>query len=206
MSAAPPATPTRRGTCGASTPRRARAIWHLPFPRGFWASPALNAEKGRLYIGNADGYFYALRMSDGGLVWKRNLDARIWGSAAVTDGCVVVGRARRARVVPERGQRRAAVGLRHAGRHRRHALRLRRADRHRRPAGQRLLHRRSARRARRSIRTGSLRNSRSPARSDHAMNGIPQPRNPAPEPGTYQDTNAGCVDHLLEPVPGPAYE
>lgn len=30
-------------------------------------------------------------MYDGSLIWKRNLGARIWSSAAVTDGCVIVG-------------------------------------------------------------------------------------------------------------------
>jgi outer membrane protein assembly factor BamB len=65
--------------------------WHLLFPRGFWATPAVNPETGNLYIGCNNGVFYALRLKDGGLVWKKKLGNRIWGSAAVTDGCVVVG-------------------------------------------------------------------------------------------------------------------
>jgi outer membrane protein assembly factor BamB len=68
-----------------------KARWHIPFRRGFWATAALNPEKGQLYIGCNNGIFYALKMTDGSLVWKRKLGNRIWGSAAVTDGCVVVG-------------------------------------------------------------------------------------------------------------------
>jgi len=68
-----------------------KVIWHVPTQRGIWATVALNPEKGRLYVGCNNGVFYALRMADGGLVWKKKLGNRIWGSAAVTDGCVLVG-------------------------------------------------------------------------------------------------------------------
>jgi outer membrane protein assembly factor BamB len=66
-------------------------IWHVPMSRGIWASPAINPDKAALYIGCANGWFYALRMEDGSLIWKKDLNHRIWSSAAVTDGCVLVG-------------------------------------------------------------------------------------------------------------------
>lgn len=68
-----------------------KALWHLDMPRGVWATPALNPAKDRLYIGCNNGVLYTLKMSDGSLVWKKKLGNRIWSSAAVTDGCIVVG-------------------------------------------------------------------------------------------------------------------
>jgi outer membrane protein assembly factor BamB len=68
-----------------------KAVWHRAFPRGFWATAAINPATGRLYIGNNNGVFYCLDMAKGATIWERKLGARIWGSAAVTDGCVVVG-------------------------------------------------------------------------------------------------------------------
>jgi outer membrane protein assembly factor BamB len=68
-----------------------KRVWHVDFPRGIWATVAINSAKKRLYVGCNNGVFYALRMGDGGLVWKVRLADRIWGSAAVADGAVVVG-------------------------------------------------------------------------------------------------------------------
>lgn len=67
-----------------------KRIWHLDFPRGIWATVALNPAKKRLYVGCNDGVFYALRMGDGSLVWKVRLADRIWSSAAVASGLVLV--------------------------------------------------------------------------------------------------------------------
>jgi len=67
------------------------SVWHVPMSRGVWATPAINPDKGALYIGCANGFIYSLRMDDGGLIWKRDLYARIWSSAVVTDNCVLVG-------------------------------------------------------------------------------------------------------------------
>lgn len=66
-------------------------IWHRRFPRGFWATAALNPALGRLYIGCNNGTFYAVRMADAVDVWTRQLGGRVWGSAAVVDDCVLVG-------------------------------------------------------------------------------------------------------------------
>jgi len=68
-----------------------RPLWHLPMRRGIWATAALNPANGRVYIGCNNGILYALSTEDGQLVWERHLASRIWGSAAVTDGCVLVG-------------------------------------------------------------------------------------------------------------------
>lgn len=68
-----------------------KPIWHVPFARGIWATVAINPACGRLDVGCNNGYFYSLRMADGALIWKRKLGNRIWGSAAVTDGCIIVG-------------------------------------------------------------------------------------------------------------------
>ncbi|MHB0939873.1 MAG: beta-alanine-activating enzyme beta-propeller domain-containing protein [Armatimonadota bacterium] len=65
-------------------------LWHVLFRRGIWATVALNPVLGRLYVGINNGTFYALNMADGTTVWTRDLGNRIWGSAAVTDGCILV--------------------------------------------------------------------------------------------------------------------
>ncbi len=67
------------------------SIWHLDMSRGIWGTPAINPDKGVVYIGCANGYIYALSMEDGSLVWKRDLYSRIWSSPVVVDGCVLVG-------------------------------------------------------------------------------------------------------------------
>lgn len=64
-------------------------IWHVPMSRGVWATVAVNPDKGRLYVGCANGYIYSLRMEDGSLIWKRDLYSRIWSSPVVVDGCVL---------------------------------------------------------------------------------------------------------------------
>jgi len=66
-------------------------IWKARLPRGVWASPAVNPDRGRVYIGCNNGVLYCFDADTGDLVWKRHLGSRIWSSAAVTDGCVVVG-------------------------------------------------------------------------------------------------------------------
>jgi outer membrane protein assembly factor BamB len=68
-----------------------KAIWHVPTERGFWATAAINPEKGRVYIGCNNGVMYAFDAANGKIVWERKLGNRIWSSAAVTDGCIVVG-------------------------------------------------------------------------------------------------------------------
>jgi outer membrane protein assembly factor BamB len=182
-----------------------KSIWHVPFPRGFWSSPSLNVDLGRLYIGNADGYFYALSMSDGATVWKRNVHARVWGSAAVSDGCVVFGvRDGRLWCLSEDTGEPLWVfdtpgdidstpcvsgGQILTGDQQGNVYCIGEAE------------------------PGEAVNThwfvtRYPQtnRLDHDPSGIPLAPNPAPEPGTYQDTHAGCRDHYLVPVPGPAYE
>jgi eukaryotic-like serine/threonine-protein kinase len=68
-----------------------KEVWHVPLPRGLWATSAINPKKGRLYVGGNDGILYAFSMSDGQLIWKERLGNRIWSSAAVSDGCILVG-------------------------------------------------------------------------------------------------------------------
>lgn len=181
-----------------------QTIWHVPFPRGFWSSPSLNTEKGRLYIGNADGYFYALSMSDGALVWKRNVYARVWGSAAVTDGCCVFG-VRDGRLwclnedtgeplwlfdtpgdidsTPCVSGGQILTGDQQGG-----VYCIGEA-----PKGE-------------SVNAHwFVTKFPQKSRLDHDAHGIPLVNTPAPPPGTYQDTNAGCRDHYLTPVYGPGY-
>lgn len=182
-----------------------KSIWHVPFARGFWASPSLNTGVGRLYIGNADGWFYALKLSDGSVVWKRNLRARIWGSAAVSDGCCVVG-VRDGRLwclnedtgeplwvfdtpgdidaTPCVSGGQILTGDQQGG-----VYCIGEA-----PAGE-------AVNPHWFVTKFPQTN-----RLDHSTEGIPLAHNPAPPPETYQDTHAGCQDHLRVPVPGPAYD
>jgi outer membrane protein assembly factor BamB len=68
-----------------------KAIWHVRLSDGVWATPALDPEQGRVYVGSNNGYLYALRMQDGKLIWKRKLGNRIWSSPVVADGCVLLG-------------------------------------------------------------------------------------------------------------------
>ena len=67
-----------------------KTIWHKTFKRGIWATAAVNAKAGTIYIGCANGFFYCLRMKDGEAVWKRNLGSRIWSSAVVSEGRLLV--------------------------------------------------------------------------------------------------------------------
>jgi outer membrane protein assembly factor BamB len=182
-----------------------KAVWHLPFPRGFWASPALDVQQGLLCIGNADGYFYALRMDDGTTVWKRNLHARIWGSAALSDGCAVVG-VRDGRLwclelatgeplwafdTPGDIDSTPCVsgGQILTGDQQGMVYCIGEA-----PHGETV--------------NGHWFVTKFPQsqRLDHDASGIPLNANPAPPPGTYQDTHGGCRDNYLTPVYGPGYK
>ncbi|MFQ6099324.1 MAG: PQQ-binding-like beta-propeller repeat protein, partial [Armatimonadota bacterium] len=66
-------------------------VWRVPLTRGVWATPAVNPERRRVYVGCANTYVYCLDADTGGLVWKRSLRSRIWSSPVVVDGCVLVG-------------------------------------------------------------------------------------------------------------------
>lgn len=181
-----------------------KPVWHVPMARGIWATVALNPTKDRLYVGCNNGVFYALRMTDGGLVWKRNLGSRIWSSAAVADGCVVVG-VRDGRLWCLDEDTGAPVWMFDDG-----------FDIDATPcvAGGMIV-------------IGSQNGwiyaigeaapeeainphwfvTRFPprGRTDHNPYGIVTVQSPAPPPGTYNDTSAHCTANLFKPVYGPGF-
>ncbi len=181
-----------------------KAVWHVDFPRGIWATPALDPAKKRLYVGCNNGMFYCFQMADGKLVWKRQLGNRIWSSAAVTDGCIVVG-VRDGRVWcldEETGKPIWAFnegfdidatpcvcdGLIVIGSQDGWVYCIGEA-----PKGEKM--------------NSHWFTKTFPVRvwPDHNPAGIVTVSNPAPKPGLYNDTSAGSREHYLTPVYGPAY-
>ena len=62
-------------------------VWERQLPVSFYATPA--EHYGRVYIGDDNGTFYALDMTNGKILWRYKTTARIIGSADVKDGRVV---------------------------------------------------------------------------------------------------------------------
>lgn len=62
-------------------------VWERQLPVGFYASPV--ERYGRIYIGDDNGTFYALDMTNGRILWRYKTTARIIGTADVKDGRVV---------------------------------------------------------------------------------------------------------------------
>jgi outer membrane protein assembly factor BamB len=186
---------------GATT---GKPIWHVDFPRGIWATPALDPAKKMVYVGCNNGMFYAFRMADGKLVWKRQLGNRIWSSAAVTDGCIVVGvRDGRVWCLDEDTGKPiwvfsegfdidatpcVAGGTIVIGSQNGWVYCIGEA-----PAGQKV--------------NPHWFNTVFPVKkwADHNPEGIVTINSPAPDPRSYTDTNAGCTTHLRTPCYGPAY-
>jgi outer membrane protein assembly factor BamB len=64
-------------------------VWVKDYPRAF-ASP-LAASKDRLYIGAADGAFYALDARNGDIIWKVATQDVVRGEARITDSAIAFG-------------------------------------------------------------------------------------------------------------------
>lgn len=62
-------------------------VWERQLPVGFYASPV--ERYGRIYIGDDNGTFYALDITNGRILWRYKTTARIIGTADVKDGRVV---------------------------------------------------------------------------------------------------------------------
>lgn len=62
-------------------------VWERQLPVSFYATPV--ERYGRIYVGDDNGTFYALDMSNGRILWRYKTTARIIGSADVKDGRVV---------------------------------------------------------------------------------------------------------------------
>jgi outer membrane protein assembly factor BamB len=169
-----------------------KAVWHVGLSNGVWATPALDPEKGRVYIGCNNGFLYALRMADGKLVWKRKLGNRIWSSPVVTDGCVLVG-ARDGRfwcLDEDTGDIDAtplvADGLIVIGSQNGWVYGIGEAA----PGEEVNPH-------------WFATQFPMARRLDRKPDGVPTIQSPAPPPKTYTDTSAGCRTDCLKPVYGP---
>ena len=61
--------------------------WQRQLPAGFYATPI--ERYGRIYVGDDNGTFYAIDMSNGRILWRYKTTSRIVGSADAKDGRVV---------------------------------------------------------------------------------------------------------------------
>ena len=84
------ATMSPRGELVAFEARTGKERWRFKPQRrgGFAASPLLY--RGRVYLGDRAGDFYAIDAATGGLRWKASLGAPILQSAAIQDGRVAI--------------------------------------------------------------------------------------------------------------------
>jgi outer membrane protein assembly factor BamB len=64
-------------------------VWAFPTKARVDSSPVIVGE--RVFVGSTDGNLYALNLKDGAELWKFNVGKSITGSAAVGEGCLVVG-------------------------------------------------------------------------------------------------------------------
>jgi hypothetical protein len=181
-----------------------KPLWHVDFPRGIWASPALDPAKKHVFVGCNNGMFYCFEMGSGKLVWKRQIGNRIWSSAAVTDGCVVVGtRDGRVWCLDEDTGKPIWVfnegfdidatpcvcgGMIVIGSQDGWVFCIGEA-----PASEKM--------------NTHWFTKAFPVKvwPDHNGAGIVTVQSPAPKPGLYNDTSSGSRDHFLTPVYGPAY-
>lgn len=194
-------TAHERGWLWCIDAQTGKQIWKVDMPRGIWATPAVSADRKRVYIGCNNGVFYCLDAKTGKLVWKRYLGSRIWSSAAVTDGCILVG-VRDGTLwclneddgeplwvfddgfdidaTPCVAGGMIVIGSQNGWVY---GIGQARKDKPVNPHW---------------FRTESFRK-----RTDHDPAGIPIIRTSAPPPKTWRDTNAGCRDHFYVPVKGP---
>ncbi len=63
-------------------------VWHHPFRRTI---STVAIEDGILYVPNFSGFFHALDLQTGELLWEYDMLAAVWGSPYVVDGKVMLG-------------------------------------------------------------------------------------------------------------------
>jgi polyvinyl alcohol dehydrogenase (cytochrome) len=76
-------------TLGTGNVSGLHILWQYPTPAPVSGTPVV--VNGVVYAGDMAGFFYALRSSDGALVWSRQLQGQVTASALVTKKRVVVG-------------------------------------------------------------------------------------------------------------------
>lgn len=81
--------PTQRGVAGGELPASMEQLWSFKAGDEIRSSPVVSG--GRVIFGAGDGHLYAVKASDGALVWKRAVGAPIEAPATVIGDLVVVG-------------------------------------------------------------------------------------------------------------------
>ena len=173
-------------------------IWKVDMPRGIWATPAVSAKKNRVYIGCNNGLFYCFAADSGKLIWKRFLGSRIWSSAAITDDCVVVGVRNGTLWCLNEDDGKplwvfddgfdidatpcVARGMIVIGSQNGWIYGIGEAPKNE------------------PLNRHWFRSAPFTKRTDHDSTGIVTIKTSAPEPKSWRDTNAGCRDHLYQPV------
>lgn len=68
-----------------------QTIWRTPTKGWVWSGPILSDD--RLYVGDLNGFFYALNASDGSIIWQlspEQLDGQIVGSPLIADESIFI--------------------------------------------------------------------------------------------------------------------
>jgi len=77
------------GRAAAPLPRDLRPVWKFKAQAGIAGTAAIAG--GTVYVGSLDGNLYALRLADGGLLFKVRAEGPIKAAPAVRDGVVYFG-------------------------------------------------------------------------------------------------------------------
>jgi outer membrane protein assembly factor BamB len=78
------------GVVQGTLPADMKLAWKFDVKEGAFIAPAIIAE-GTVFVGDADGTFYAFNLADGAVKWKDPRDTSYSGGAAYRDGKVFVG-------------------------------------------------------------------------------------------------------------------
>jgi outer membrane protein assembly factor BamB len=78
------------GVVHGELPADMKLAWKFSVKDGAFLAPAVIAA-GLVFVGDADGTFYAFNLADGEVKWKHKLDTSYSGGAAYRDGKVFVG-------------------------------------------------------------------------------------------------------------------
>ncbi len=83
-------SPSATGVAASSLPDKLEVLWQISTPDGSIESTAAIVD-GVAYVGNLNGYLYALNLADGTEKWKYQTEPGFYASAAVRDGRVYIG-------------------------------------------------------------------------------------------------------------------
>jgi len=79
------------GVADSELTKKPQEVWRFTTDDSGFEGTAVIAD-GKVYLGDVDGTFYALRLDDGELVWKKKFeDSGFLAAAAIVDGRVYVG-------------------------------------------------------------------------------------------------------------------